>query len=222
METTTTSLDLRNKVDKLIQLHMAAKEQNGDLVQETHKLRAIIQEQEQKINLLIGQVGAERVKAGELEANVAELNTLVSSLQEQVEQNVALEKENRELMRVLDDGAAKMGQLEQLLTNDIAQQEYRKESLKSNIGELEQLLQHNTSQLDEFRKKEMRREEETVKLNETIDEQKNLIKELEEKISIIKLAKATGSEDGEKNTEVKLKINEMVREIDKCLSLLNK
>jgi hypothetical protein len=61
-----------------------------------------------------------------------------------------------------------------------------------------------------------------VKLNETIDEQKNLIKELEEKISIIKLAKATGSEDGEKNTEVKLKINEMVREIDKCLSLLNK
>jgi hypothetical protein len=35
------------------------------------------------------------------------------------------------------------------------------------------------------------------------------------------MAKSLGG-DSEKNTEMKLKINELVREIDKCISLLNK
>jgi chromosome segregation ATPase len=219
---TTTSYDLKHKVDKLIQLHVAAKEQNSDLVLETQKLRAIIQEQEHKIGLLMGQVGSEKVKSRELEENVTELNRMLSILQEQAEKAMALEQENKELMQVLNEGADKVNQLEDLLTNGIAQQEHHKAALRQSVSELEQRLQNNTQQLDEFQKKEASRGEETLKLNGTIDEQKNLIKDLEEKISIIKLAKATASEDGEKNTDVKLKINEMVREIDKCLSLLNK
>jgi len=46
------------------------------------------------------------------------------------------------------------------------------------------------------------------------------VNELEEKLKTLKLAKSLNKE--EKRTEVKLKINELVREIDHCIGLLNK
>jgi hypothetical protein len=53
-----------------------------------------------------------------------------------------------------------------------------------------------------------------------IEEQKKIIKELEEKIKVLKIAKSL---EGSSNTfEQKDKINEMLREIDKCIGLLNK
>lgn len=54
------------------------------------------------------------------------------------------------------------------------------------------------------------------KINE---EQKGQIKTLEEKIKLLKIAKATETKEGA--ADAKLKINEMVREIDKCIGLLN-
>jgi len=53
----------------------------------------------------------------------------------------------------------------------------------------------------------------------TIEKQKNQIEELEEKSQLLKLSKTIS---GEKNSDVKLKINELVREIDKCIALLNR
>ena len=44
--------------------------------------------------------------------------------------------------------------------------------------------------------------------------------ELQEKLKTLKLAKSLNKE--EKRTDVKLKINELVREIDHCIGLLNK
>lgn len=49
--------------------------------------------------------------------------------------------------------------------------------------------------------------------------QKETIKQLEEKIKILKIAKSLESKEG--NVEAKLKINELVREIEKCIGLLN-
>ena len=49
----------------------------------------------------------------------------------------------------------------------------------------------------------------------------NQIENFNEKFKMLKMAKSLGG-DSEKNTEMKLKINELVREIDKCISLLNK
>ena len=49
--------------------------------------------------------------------------------------------------------------------------------------------------------------------------QKENIKQLEEKSKILKLAKTLETKEG--NVEAKLKINELVREIDKCIGLLN-
>ncbi len=48
--------------------------------------------------------------------------------------------------------------------------------------------------------------------NQTIDKLKN-------ELQIVKLAKSIDSEEG--SSDAKLKINELVREIDKCIGLLN-
>ena len=60
---------------------------------------------------------------------------------------------------------------------------------------------------------------ENQKLNGLISEQKQFIKQLEEKNKILKLAKILETKEG--NVEAKLKINELVREIEKCIGLLN-
>lgn len=62
---------------------------------------------------------------------------------------------------------------------------------------------------------------ENTHLNQTIDQQKKAIKDLEEKGKVLKLSKSL-STTNENTTELKLKINELIREVDKCISLLNK
>ncbi|HET7818163.1 MAG TPA: hypothetical protein VFL70_02545 [Bacteroidia bacterium] len=58
-------------------------------------------------------------------------------------------------------------------------------------------------------------------LTQTVTEQKKTITELEEKTKILKLSKSISSTK-ENTTELKLKINELIREVDKCIALLNK
>ncbi len=56
-------------------------------------------------------------------------------------------------------------------------------------------------------------------LNQELKQQKLRIKILEEKIKTLKLAKSF--EEGPDRDQAKNKINELVREIDKCIGLLN-
>jgi phage shock protein A len=60
---------------------------------------------------------------------------------------------------------------------------------------------------------------EIQELRQVINHQKESIRQLEEKVKILKLANTLESKEG--NVEAKLKINELVREIDKCIGLLN-
>ena len=62
---------------------------------------------------------------------------------------------------------------------------------------------------------------ENDKLKEELDEKQKVVKSLEEKIKIIKISKLVSFSD-EDNKKTKQKINEYVREIDKCIGLLNK
>lgn len=57
-------------------------------------------------------------------------------------------------------------------------------------------------------------------LRKTLSERKEEINSLEEKIKILKLAKTLDVGTG-KSTDLKLKINELVKEIDKCIALIN-
>ena len=54
-----------------------------------------------------------------------------------------------------------------------------------------------------------------------LDEKQKVVESLEEEIKIIKISKLVSS-DSEDNKKTKQKINEYVREIDKCIGLLNK
>ena len=57
-------------------------------------------------------------------------------------------------------------------------------------------------------------------LQNKFSESKSKILELEERNKVLKLAKSLGENSG-KTTDVKLKINELVREIDTCIALVN-
>jgi uncharacterized coiled-coil DUF342 family protein len=52
------------------------------------------------------------------------------------------------------------------------------------------------------------------------DEHQKIISELKDKIKLLKIAKSAETKEGA--VDAKLKINEMVREIDKCIGLLNR
>lgn len=60
---------------------------------------------------------------------------------------------------------------------------------------------------------------ENNKLKEELENGKHQLRQLEEKSKVTGLAKAL--DKGEKK-EVKLKINELVREVDKCIAQLNR
>jgi len=61
--------------------------------------------------------------------------------------------------------------------------------------------------------------EERDALREKLREQEAIIAKLKERGTIAKLAQQLPEKNG--NTDLKLKINELVREIDKCIALLN-
>ena len=48
-----------------------------------------------------------------------------------------------------------------------------------------------------------------------------VIDKLNEQIKVLSMAKSLSGDDSGANKDMKLKINELVREIDKCISLLN-
>jgi beta-xylosidase len=66
-------------------------------------------------------------------------------------------------------------------------------------------------------------EAEKQELTLKIRQQQDQIQQLDEVNSALKLAKVLhGDSKDETNTGLKIKINEMIRDIDKCLALLNK
>ena len=62
---------------------------------------------------------------------------------------------------------------------------------------------------------------EVKKMKKDLTEKQDVIKSLEEKIKLIKMSKVVSSSK-EDNKKTKRKINDYVREIDKCIALLNK
>lgn len=96
----------------------------------------------------------------------------------------------------------------------------------SNIGHTLTSLQSKIEKLVHLHKKSkediQKAEEEKNELNNIIKDKEAKIAELEENIKIIKLAKSLGSTTEQNTTDIKYKINELVREIDKSIALLNR
>lgn len=87
------------------------------------------------------------------------------------------------------------------------------ESLQSKVEKL--IIQHNKAKEDI---KQL--EEENISLQGKLTYTKVQAKELSDNNKVLKLAKSLSGKEG-KSTDIKLKINELIREIDKCIAQVN-
>lgn len=87
------------------------------------------------------------------------------------------------------------------------------DSLQSKVERL--IIQHKRAKEDISQLRD-----ENKFLQNKFSESKSKIIELEERNKVLKLARSLGDNSG-KTTDVKLKINELVREIDTCIALVN-
>lgn len=88
------------------------------------------------------------------------------------------------------------------------------ENLKVNIQQLKELNSQKIIENDQLK-------DEIVKLTAKIEEKENENEQLEKKYESLKLAKVIAASSTDAH-EAKIKLNRIVREIDKCISLLNK
>ena len=93
--------------------------------------------------------------------------------------------------------------------------------MKNLVQNIEEKVQRIIFLYDDIKKKKEILEEENIQLKKEISEKVDSLKELEESIKLIRISKSTDTQDAEKNKASRQKINEYVREIDKCIALLN-
>jgi len=89
------------------------------------------------------------------------------------------------------------------------------ENIEKKVSKLIQLYQSVQKEKEEILT-------ENNKLELDLSDKEKTIKRLEEKIKLLRITKSVSAQDDEKNKESRQKINEYVREIDKCIALLNK
>lgn len=87
-------------------------------------------------------------------------------------------------------------------------------SLENKMGKL-------MAYCDELEVEKAGLQEQNQAMQLSLKKQQAALKEQEEKIRVLKLARSV-SDNSEKTIDIKQKINEFVREIDKCINLLNR
>ena len=87
--------------------------------------------------------------------------------------------------------------------------------LKQKIGLIISLYEKEKNKAADLKQK-------NLELTEKITELENNLLEVEKKYENLKIAKVLSSVPGEDVHETKLQVNRIVREIDKCIALLNR
>lgn len=93
-------------------------------------------------------------------------------------------------------------------------------SLNNLISNIEKKLSNLLSSYESLKDKNLKLEDENNKLISKIEDNSHIINSLNDKIKIMSISKSV---DVSKNDikQTKLKINEYIREIDKCIAQLN-
>lgn len=93
-------------------------------------------------------------------------------------------------------------------------------SLNNLISNIEKKLSNLLSSYENLKDKNLKLEDENKKLVSKIEDNSQIINSLNDKIKIMSISKSV---DVSKNDikQTKLKINEYIREIDKCIAQLN-
>ena len=96
------------------------------------------------------------------------------------------------------------------------------ERVISAINEIREYVKGLQKSINGYRENEEKIASQLKKLDEEKTNLQNEINQLQEQVKLLKLAKQLEGDSVKDTKEVKLKINEMVREIDKCIALMNK
>ncbi len=88
------------------------------------------------------------------------------------------------------------------------------------ITQIEKKIEMLISKLDSFKSEKELLTNQIKELQEIINKKNSELETLTKKIERIKISKTI--EDGKEKEEVKKKINEILREIDRCVGLLNR
>jgi predicted RNase H-like nuclease (RuvC/YqgF family) len=94
------------------------------------------------------------------------------------------------------------------------------EALKQRLGEIRTKVENLLGENMRLRGECQAQAQRVAELEEMLEQQKNTVSEITEQNKMIKLAKNLSLSGGD-NFDVKIKINEVVREIDRCIDLLN-
>ena len=92
----------------------------------------------------------------------------------------------------------------------------------SAINEIREYVKGLQKSINGYRENEEKIASQMKKLDLEKTNLQNEINQLQEQVKLLKLAKQLEGDSVKDTKEVKLKINEMVREIDKCIALMNK
>lgn len=92
----------------------------------------------------------------------------------------------------------------------------------SAINEIREYVKGLQKSINGYRENEEKMASQLKKIDEEKSNLQNEINQLQEQVKLLKLAKQLEGDSLQDTKEVKLKINEMVREIDKCIALMNK
>jgi chromosome segregation ATPase len=128
-----------------------------------------------------------------------------------------LEAENDELHQ-------KINQYEYALESQNESQESTNQEevdlLKSNLTRKDVFIENLEDEVQQFRQKTSDLEEKIALQDNTLQIQKNTILDLSEQNKMIKLAKGMSTDKADTH-ELKIKINQLIRDIDRCIDLLN-
>jgi hypothetical protein len=94
------------------------------------------------------------------------------------------------------------------------------ENVAKMIASIEVKVKRLIEQHEETKENLLKYRNEIQELKTINEQNQKTINELKDKIKLLKIAKSTETKEGA--VDAKLKINEMVREIDKCIGLLNR
>ena len=92
----------------------------------------------------------------------------------------------------------------------------------SAINDIRKFIEELKNKLDDKVQENNRLNQEILNSVDEVKNRKSNILDLNEQVKLLKLASQIEGKEIGSNKDVKLMINEMVREIDKCIALLNK
>ncbi len=97
---------------------------------------------------------------------------------------------------------------------------FRMENLDTYIANLSTKVEKLVRMQSELHSENLKLKGRNEELELVVNDQKNVLSRLEEQNKVVKIAKAV-TDDDEDRKEQRKRLNELVREVDKCIALLN-